>query len=389
MHYKLLIVILILNVCSHAFAKKCVNNNLYTKKNSPLTKMPVHDQDGSGMCYAYTAAQLVNYELIKKGKANTPKVHPVWMALLKAVFNDEKKLSSGVVSKTLGHLNALSLSCDYEVVHKALQKFGKETGKTDPEVVDFFEDLAKNYEKQKNINYSVVASTVVSDSTKGKFNFEQWMSEAQNAKDKAKKTVIDNMNLSCDPEFKNDVKKMLENAPIEDATKIVLKMVFEECWKRPKKVVVPKPKNLILQNPPEQFADLARTFFSVSNRPLAISYCSKALKKPAYKGLKVEDNWFFDDEWEFKNKDECGYHASILVGSRPKGNSCQYLLRNSWGTHHGNWTKSWDCFCQNKKTGEYVDNCKKATHPSSKYRVLGCWVDESSLSHNTGSITWI
>jgi hypothetical protein len=76
----------------------------------------------------------------------------------------------------------------------------------------------------------------------------------------------------------------------------------------------------------------------------------------------------------------CGAHYSMLVGSRKNGNSCDFLLRNSYGT--GFWAyPTMECWCLDKTTNEQK-NCKKAD-VTSTMKVLGCWVKAEKMSANS------
>lgn len=58
------------------------------------------------------------------------------------------------------------------------------------------------------------------------------------------------------------------------------------------------------------------------SQPIAITYCFTALKDGLVGTKKNSEGY----NWHGNN---CGVHASLIIGSRQRGDSCQYLLRNS------------------------------------------------------------
>jgi hypothetical protein len=80
--------------------------------------------------------------------------------------------------------------------------------------------------------------------------------------------------------------------------------------------------------------------------PLGISYCDKVL----YDGRAFTPKDY--------DTEDCGRHASLIIGRRPNPDpkfkdSCQYLIRNSWGkncsSYHDDWT------CEAEKGSVWVD----------------------------------
>jgi hypothetical protein len=70
---------------------------------------------------------------------------------------------------------------------------------------------------------------------------------------------------------------------------------------------------------------------------VGISYCSALLESgPEWKKNLSQTEDFF-------RAPDCRFHASIVVGKRQKNGSCQFLIRNSWGTDCGAYAKNWEC----------------------------------------------
>jgi hypothetical protein len=81
----------------------------------------------------------------------------------------------------------------------------------------------------------------------------------------------------------------------------------------------------------------------------------------------------------------CGAHYATLVGSRPKGQSCEYLLRNTYTDDF--WAhESIECWCLDKTTGEQR-NCRKNADQG-KVKVLGCWMAKDKLMTNIYDVSY-
>jgi hypothetical protein len=117
------------------------------------------------------------------------------------------------------------------------------------------------------------------------------------------------------------------------------------------------------------------------NRPVMAGYCNRIYSKPngfdlnTYPRLARGVNPL------------CRSHYSVLVGSRPKGNSCEFLLRNSMGEKY--WApKEYECLCENVDAKGATFNCKKQTFNENKMKVLGCWIPEKKLLNNLYEISY-
>jgi hypothetical protein len=123
---------------------ECKDVNLYEEKSSPLSKIPLYDQDGSGTCYAYTASQLINFYLIKNNKSSQVVIHPAWAASIDSL---EKKKNSTYGGFTTSAIESVKKNyyCDYKSVAEGLTSFGKTTNLTEPKVLAFFEKFVSNF----------------------------------------------------------------------------------------------------------------------------------------------------------------------------------------------------------------------------------------------------
>ena len=398
---------LILNLIfvSFAWAQSCPTKNLLTEPNSPFNKIPVYNQDGSGTCYAFTASQLANYYLMKEKNYKDLEYHPLWAALTYAQDNKSESVVGGVADGALEAL-ASSKNCSYQSVTRSLQRMAKDNKMTDHEILGFIETYASEYGKlwkkfhenfanvqqeEKKRSKEELFYKVKIDNTYVKKPFlahELKYNRAHLMKQQALESTVTIMKgyADCSEDALRQFSKMI--APILGAmdTKIIQKLLFSECKIPNRTNPLPKPSIYLPKKATDKdFSKMMRNHFSHSNQPLGIRYCSNVLTDP-----KLESIGNNPDLPRYNDRGKsCGSHASILVGSRMKGKTCQYLLRNTWGAGYSNWTNNWSCSCRHKKTGKYSENCNKKTHPVSQYEVSGCWIPESKLIKNMYGAQWL
>jgi hypothetical protein len=121
-----------------------------------------------------------------------------------------------------------------------------------------------------------------------------------------------------------------------------------------------------------------------SGQPSIINFCAEVLYRPQYRGIKKEDGGIWDRNSRANTNDNCGNHSSLVTGKRLINGSCQYLIRNSWGS---NWApKHLSCAC--KTSQKYYPDCPKTAKTEAEARELservyvGCWVPASDLVPN-------
>ncbi len=422
------------------WAQSCPTKNLMTIKDSPFNKIPVYNQDGSGTCYAYTASQLANYYLLKNKKTTKLEYHPLQVALQYAGSYKTTSITSGVADIALDKLIGKEY-CSYSSVTSSLQKLARDQKMTDHEIIGFVEQLSLDYSnvlyeygvipKSKNsgtpntvnhpnkvykLDRPIVAPKTTAKTTVKKFTipkseplkYELPLVKIDNTFVKKNyipvsqkqlrpsETQLKNMAItraiaSSKPYVtcsENNLKELASNLiPLMSLanTTMFKKMLIEDCQKTAGKTLpvshVFAPWNGI----DKDFKDNLRNHFAKNSSPLGIRYCSEVLTTPTLDGIKNDPSRARTSNIGGK----CGMHASLLVGSRPANNSCEYLLRNTWGAGYGSWTQNWKCDCKDKKTGAYFSNCKKGTHPTSKYEVIGCWVSEDKLVKNIYGTQWL
>lgn len=109
-------------------ANDCSSINLITADDSPFSKIPVYNQGKINICYAYSAAQMADYHLIKQGFPERS-VHPFWVAINYAQLMRRENIQIGHPKEALEALNSAS-NCDYQTVSKALSIMGSQETST-------------------------------------------------------------------------------------------------------------------------------------------------------------------------------------------------------------------------------------------------------------------
>lgn len=359
------VLFLLFSFSFQAFAQDCPEVNYYKEENSPLLKLPVYDQDGAGICYAYVASDLANYHLMKNGE-NKLKVDPIWAAFSYSNILQDGLTEGGRTAKTLATLSREGI-CPQELIEQEMQKFSGETGMSHPETVYFLERF---FQKLYEIKID----------RKNKMNEDQ---KFQEAFDTAAISVRGYQGgaMKCIDEFETKLKNL--DLLHQDVYKVFAKNIFKACNKKTvNKDYQFQTKTGLATNLTNKVLDRKiKELFNENQGPISIGYCSKALYDKNYDGLFYLVSRI--------RKNSCSGHASSLVGSRSKNGKCEYLLRNSWGAGWHPWTRNWSCSCQNNVTLQVIDDCNPKDHPGDSFTVLGCWLPSDHIVKNTESLDWI
>lgn len=296
----------------------CAPVNLITEKDSPFQKIPVYNQGALNICYAYSAAQILDWYQMKNG-ATKRNVHPAWTALQYALLRNRDKIEIGHPKEAMESMRT-SLNCDYDAVEAALKSIGNPG---DSEI---------------KILLSIERGTQRSPAG---------LSPVETLKEALQK--------HCAPE----------------------KRTF---------VMVPEVERLNYKTLKDDAAyeNFLKTKLTSAPSPVSIAYCANVWKDPSFDGIATN---ILGNRDLVKKK--CEYHESLVVGQKEINNSCHFLVRNTWGT---NWTKHNQdnaCVCRDRKTGEYVDDCRPETHGNDRYTVEGCWVRGNDLARNIGQLTYV
>lgn len=333
------------------FAKtSCSEINLYNDVNNPLREMPVCDQGPLGVCYATTAAQMINYQLLGK-KGQSVSVHPLWVAYVYKL--GKKKFSSGLADKSADAVRRHGV-CPAPVVEKSIKDFVGSTWMSGYQLFCIMEKYR-----------------------------EFWTSESQ-AEEAYKKAHQNCMgwsyfNQSTYDDINELIRDSYGNLSRPEPSKMARK-VMATCFEPG---VIQKPSISRIEDKCTHCTDdeikdeVAKTLRK--KKVVGIDYCAEVLTNNKYDGIGNGRNSSF--QWtprssKINDDKTCGHHSSMVVGQKVINNKCHYLLRNSWGTRkYSQWP---NCVCE-EFNGNYVD-CQYGQAP---YKSVSCWVGADELTKNT------
>jgi hypothetical protein len=326
-------ILLLLSISCTALAQDCSDVNLLTMPNSPFEKIPVYDQQESNICYAYAAAQMVDFHNIRRG-AEKRNVHPAWPALIYAQNRKREGLDIGHTKDAIEGLRE-ARNCDFEKVSGALTAWASAELLPDSRILAFIEKYSTGER----------APTAV-DATTGRM-LADLRARALNP--------VQMVARLLDPACR-------ERTPLEIST--VRKYNYSDLpddW---------------------AFESFLRKRLAQTPTPISIAYCSKVWKDPDYDGI---DLTYFGKRDALKK--DCDYHESLVVGRKVRGDACHLLVRNTWGDRWNAGNRRWQCLCRERATGRFIDDCAEASHPDARYAVEACWIPARTLARNVGVVT--
>ena len=316
-----------------SIAQDCSEVNLISSPNSPFSRIPVYNQEKTKICYAYAAAQMVDYQLIKNG-ASERSIHPAWLAMNYAL---SKKRTGIDIGHTKEAIEALikNDNCQFKNVSDSLLGWAGQT------------DIAEE-------NILALIEKKSSGPTDG-----------------------------IDPHFQKIVSK-IQNSPL-NPVELISHILAPACEKRIK-MVLPLVNRYNLDQLPDDrdFEEFIQQRLARSPSPLSVAYCARVWKEPNYDGIEINLSGKRD-----KLKNDCEYHESLVVGKKLTQGSCHFLVRNTWGDRWKSSNRDWKCLCRDRQSGRYVDDCESFTHPDKSFSVEACWIPADKLSKNVGVITII
>jgi hypothetical protein len=400
----------------------CDSVNLYEKSDNPLHKIPIYDQDGDGLCYAYTASQLIDYHNIKKNPDHKLS-SAVWIAfahkyknlkILKKFFNNmthprrvfgvsqKEELGYSDINIALSDIRSVGI-CDIDILQKSISKFRTSDKITEDEFLYLFnlvfQELAEKLNKNPRLEEE--EKKLIFEKALNKLILER-KSDILDSEDE-KKTVHNLNQLRVSPELYCDstanpsaealqlYKQVMSMFSYDKKNKqldLLAESVFIDCFKEGaiKKVEIPKTQHI-----GEFYASNEKILNAIDNSldekksPAALGYCAKLLSAPDQQSPVKMNSGLSPRVAKFVKKENiknCSPHYSLVVGRRKKENTCQYMIRNSYGSHF--WNETLDCLCE--KDGKQFE-CNYKTHGDQDLKVLGCWINGQNLSDGTFSVT--
>ncbi len=348
--------IFILSLFPFITTQACEDVNLY-ELNPRLSETKIVNQGNMSTCYAHTLGALYSVE---KSNNLADSLHPYWVAFnhkQRFVHWSPRNLNYSLLSWAYNDIEKNGI-CPYNEVEAQLTKLKSGVPYSNDQVLfairTFFTKKLLHPIKKEATFQKVIDSTL-KELTEKQNKFEiAWT--------------------------RNDLVKIL--APIKDKMagqeffNFLSKNVFMNC-KSLGQPVGEKLSNFGRSMESNEYVRLKMADVLAHGKSIAVGYCPNRIYKRDPASTK-DINMLPRLARSFNT--DCGAHYSMLVGSRKAGNSCQYLLRNSYGT--GFWGhESMECYCEDMSTREHRNCSKSENNPNLK--VLGCWVDAAKMANNT------
>ncbi|RPJ74296.1 MAG: hypothetical protein EHM20_10850, partial [Alphaproteobacteria bacterium] len=195
----------------------CPSIDLNAGASSPFKKIPIYDQDGVGLCYAYAASQMVDYYRIKNGDTSYGLTNPLytsWATYYKSrsLIKFDSLDNGGYSESAVDALKEVG-TCSQEEVEKKLASLKKKANLSDAELLFYLETMYKHFN--------------------GLFSSGSW--------NLALRDLKENTSLTCTAKANNLKNELKKTGLFAIAPTLVLENLFKGC--KSKKVNVPELDN--------------------------------------------------------------------------------------------------------------------------------------------------
>ena len=307
-----------------------------------MENLPVLDQGTAGICYAYTAAQMIDaYRFAHGDKRKGHLTSPLQMA---ALYKARYPNSTEELSKR-DDVDALSGGVPITSVSEALL-YGSCSKKRSDEL-----------QNSSNLDLKIARLIAL-------YKAKDYPNETI---DKIANSVLCEFDIETKAEPKmTSLLKSIKNAlELKSEQDFIYELMNTMC-SQPYKIEIKPPAKIVSHlysdshttggNTEAVLKFLRNAFNSNPKTPAAISYCSNILRDKNYTGGIASS--YFQTKLVCKRR-----HGSIVIGRRlnSKTNTCQYLVQNTWGS----------------SCNPYPDHdCENGS----------VWIDEKQLTENTYEI---
>lgn len=356
-------IIILLAALFPLYSFACSDINLYDER-PEILDIGIVNQGDMATCYAHSMATLYNMELTSH---ESERAHPYWVAYnhkKRLIHWNPRNLNYSILSWAYNDLKKRG-NCSYQATENRLHELKNGVAYSNDQLMFLLHAFFKE-KKGEDLNDNASFLSAV-DKTLARVQKKSQDFELEWKKPQLVKVLSPIRNAAQEGGFY----RFLGNH------------VFNHC------------SSDINQEVSEKLTYFARGFGSnkkiakrledvlADGKSVAVGYCARTTYKddPA---TSRDVNRFPRIARAISTR--CGSHYSMLLGSRRAGNSCQYLLRNTYG--EGFWAhEAFECYCQDRSSGQNR-NCRKSESSNPNLKVLGCWIDRDKLLSNTFDLSY-
>lgn len=358
---KLALLTLLLVMSTNSMAN-CEPVNLYNNQ-SPLNEIPIVDQAEIASCYAQTTAQMVEYHL-RENALSTPDVRGLWVGLVhklkRKVHWSPNRIDYSLLEWAIKDLKSQG-NCSIQDYSRSMVRVKAGNQLSDDDMVYFLNRVFKKYKKYRwSLRHRRNALSKAYDEVVSSKYFQGKITSSMRAS-------VESMKAYSNKKFLKYLRSQVfsECKALEDVAPNIPEVVSTARGFESDEFIMQVMSNVLTADSPQ---------------PIGLGYCSKIfsgqpgelhlMKRPRLLNMVL-------------NAGKCSAHYSVVVGQRPVGEKCEYLVRNSYGT--GKWANNRSCFC------EFSDGSRGTCHSDVLplgSKVLGCWVDGKELAQNTFDLSY-
>lgn len=304
--------------------------------------VPTLDQGPVGLCYAYSAATLMDLYRdihgLKFGNMRQMPSDPVWASMLYYnYYNDTAKSFDGGLGEVSIELIRSYGMCRADIIQKAMNRYATQNNISTRDWYVITEWFLEFY----NSKIEQEISKAPNKAQKLKEIFSRYKSRKR----------IENIFKNADFEkIYNGMKPFLKSKNFL----AYVKTVFKECYEPGGVYVTSKNLPPIISHTGKRRLELEVTKQLNKKNPVLVSYKGSVLTNPS--------NFFIRTAHFFQHAN----HQSVIIGKRVRHKKCQFLLKNTWGNYCR--YHKWECY-RDKKGHE-----------------VGVWINANDLMKATTDI---
>jgi hypothetical protein len=294
--------------------------DLRVREKSILNRLPIQNQGTYGICYAYAGSFLTDF-VRNKTQLSAKRISPLHAGLIGTLDADSDSEEGGDVCEVIEGLSKVGKACSEDQVLKESRYQAVGVYFHQNVVQDVFMPfiLSKETFKKVPINSFDKRANLTKAQISYLTRFDRFYTKLKNHL--ATKQFSGNFVPSAKDVFNYAQSIHIANTYHKLATGFTKLLVEKNCTS---KITIPPLKctketrtygnNTLIETIDKTLSE---------TKPAAIHYCSVVLTNAKASGLDGIGN----------KKSNCLPHASVIIGKRSRAGSCEYLIRNSWGTN--------------------------------------------------------